>query len=398
MQPLPTHTLPIKYTYSLFYATLYTGSKSQPLSVLVDTGSNVLAFFSNLCTANCLPSQAFNTSASTTFKKVTCGTYASMKLPNATLNSCKKQCVGRSSSYACVDSVTYGTASLPSGIWYYNSYDQVGFEASLTGRQFSSFGAIYNQSNFDTGIWGTGYLPVDDLLLTYSAVEKNSIKVFSLCTLGSTATSYMYIGGIKRSIHTTKSATISVNPNYLAWWLINPGQIAISFNGSVILNKTGSLSYKIILDSGTNFHILPTAVLKGIHSVLEARCNQLNSICKVGYTNSASSFIYYYNITDMTKFLYNFSSITLTLGNGTFACPISNFLLRGSTYLYYLGIASTEQNGMPISIIGSPLMVGYDVVFDRLNSVISVFPVLKCYAANRLLQEEEEEPEDLGIS
>lgn len=161
-QPLPTHTLVLTTGNLAYHATLYMGSQSQPIKVLVDSGSDILAVFSNLCVAGCIPSIAFNTSASTTFKKITCGTYATMTtIPSAAITNCQTQCVGKSSTYVCNGAVNYGTATLWSGIMYYSTFDQIGFELSITGRKKSTFGSIYNQSGFNEGIWGVSYIPTN---------------------------------------------------------------------------------------------------------------------------------------------------------------------------------------------------------------------------------------------
>lgn len=184
----------------------------------------------------------------------------------------------------------------------------------------------------------------------------------------------MYIGGIKKSIHPKLSATATINTAIPFWWSINPGQVSsMKLNGTSLYNSTFSFgTYSLILDSGTNFHFLPTALLNTIKTLLVNRCNQVGpSICNS--SSAGTVFQYYFNISNMTEYLKNFSSIVVTFGNSTINSPLSNYFWYYGGNMYYLCIMSSELNGLPMSILGSPFMNGLDVVFNRANSVISLF-------------------------
>jgi hypothetical protein len=68
---------------------------------------------------------------------------------------CQQQCIGSQSSSACSELITYGSSSFSIFLNFTYAGDLVGL--NLASQQFkSSFGCIFNQRGFTTGIWGLG--------------------------------------------------------------------------------------------------------------------------------------------------------------------------------------------------------------------------------------------------
>jgi hypothetical protein len=84
------------------------------------------------------------------------------------------------------------------------------------------------------------------------------------------------VGGTKFASTIPKPATVSINSAYSAWWTIPNTQLgSVVFNGAII--KSGVISnyystYGLIVDSGTNFHILPAALTTGLTSKIQTLC------------------------------------------------------------------------------------------------------------------------------
>jgi len=70
--------IPLNLTQSyVYFATLAFGTNNQKLDLLVDTGSQNIAIFCDLCTDNCVPEQEYKTEESNEFTKLTCGVVGS---------------------------------------------------------------------------------------------------------------------------------------------------------------------------------------------------------------------------------------------------------------------------------------------------------------------------------
>ena len=81
LQTLPTYTqtdhihkIPLRLSSGyVYYATLAFGTSNQNLELLVDTGSQNIAIFCDICVTNCVSEQEFKTVESNAYKKLTCG-------------------------------------------------------------------------------------------------------------------------------------------------------------------------------------------------------------------------------------------------------------------------------------------------------------------------------------
>jgi hypothetical protein len=103
----------------------------------------------------------------------------------------------------------------------------------------STFGCIYDERNFDTGIWGVALSPDNELLdEIYESDQARGFadakKVFTICTSGKTA--IMNIGGIDTSNHLDDGFTLSVNPYFNLWWNVKVNEI-----GRITHNSTSTV-------------------------------------------------------------------------------------------------------------------------------------------------------------
>jgi hypothetical protein len=100
----------------------------------------------------------------------------------------------------------------------------------------SSFGCIYDESNFDTGIWGVSLSPENEILdqIYQADLDSNytdAQKVFTICTEGTTA--IMNIGAVDTSTHIGEGYKLRVNPGLSLWWSIRTNDIGrISYEKS----------------------------------------------------------------------------------------------------------------------------------------------------------------------
>jgi hypothetical protein len=88
-------------------------------------------------------------------------------------------------------------------------------------------------------------------------------KLFTICTSDSSAV--MNIGGIDTSTHIGDGYVLRVDPQRSLWWSINPndiGNIIYKSDNTVIHSAGDSFgTLGIILDSGTDFIILPSRII-----------------------------------------------------------------------------------------------------------------------------------------
>lgn len=127
----------------------------------------------------------------------------------------------------CKGELNYGSSSLSSFLDYLLIKDLIGFTPSDI-KVNSTFGCIYDERNFDTGIWGLALLPDNELLDEIYYIDKNrgytaASRVFTICTDGNS--SVMNVGGVDTSYHIGDGYPIPVNQRYNLWWNINSENI-----------------------------------------------------------------------------------------------------------------------------------------------------------------------------
>lgn len=161
----------------------------------------------------------------------------------------------------CKGELNYGSSSLSSFLDYLLIKDLIGFTPGDI-KVNSTFGCIYDERNFDMGIWGLALAPDNELLDEIYYIDKNrgfdaASRIFTICTSGND--SVMNVGGVDTSYHIGESYQIPVDARYNLWWNIKSESIGeIGYNGTVLRNSGESLGhYGAIIDSGTDFIILP---------------------------------------------------------------------------------------------------------------------------------------------
>jgi hypothetical protein len=214
-----------------------------------------------------------------------------------------------------------------------------------------------------------------------------SKRLFSICTSGSEAV--MNVGEVDTRFHQAAGLTVKVDPYYDFWWKIHAEDIGtISVDGTVIREASVSLgNYGVILDSGTDFIILPTSVVNAAHNKILPYCQEPN--CKP--VNAYQIFSYVYKLADPAAFFAAIPDFHVQWGLGTLATPARNYFWNLGNGYWGLAMVSAEQFGFPMSILGSIWMNHFDIVFDRQNAEITVHPVDSCSENGRRLQTEGEE-------
>lgn len=131
----------------------------------------------------------------------------------------------------------------------------------------------------------------------------------------------MNIGGVDKSFHTGEGITVKVNNMFKLWWNIIPNQIGqFTFNEKVVRNKTTSFgNFGIIVDSGTDFIIVPTEVVINTNKVLSDLCIQHSELCK--FHGSYDIFAYVYELTDPKKFFSVLPPLIIELGDKQLRTP-----------------------------------------------------------------------------
>lgn len=103
-------------------------------------------------------------------------------------------------------------------------------------------------------------------------------KLFTICTSDKSAV--MNIGGIDDSTHIGEGYVLTVDPQRSLWWDINPSDI-----GNIIYKSDNSIIHAagdsfgdlgIILDSGTDFIILPSRIIIEITAIVNNLCAKSN--------------------------------------------------------------------------------------------------------------------------
>ena len=113
--------------------------------------------------------------------------------------------------YVCSDEMGYGAGEFGSYFDYYFGYDRVGKKGEW--QVESSFGCIYREHHFPSGIMGMSSRPhnqIWDLLYKKDKREgKHAQKLFTICTKGSDVV--LNVGGIDRKHHIGEGVTVKVD-------------------------------------------------------------------------------------------------------------------------------------------------------------------------------------------
>ena len=273
------HKIPLRLSSDyVYYATLSFGSQQQPMEVLLDTGSRTLAVFCDLCQRGCPKHLQFKTSESDSYHNMTCQAvkkYAK-ELPYQTraLSHCLVQCQGKDDKYECGGQINYGSGSVGSFFDYKLALDQIAIDDDEAIA--SSFGCIYREQQFEQGIWGVSFKPDNEVLEAIYTKDiqegRQASKVFTICTNGSEAV--MNVGGIDDQYHIDEGVTVGIYDGYPLWWRLVDDDVGRFILGDTVLReKETSLGKKgIILDSGTDFNLLPCSVEQKLTEVIDQYC------------------------------------------------------------------------------------------------------------------------------
>lgn len=120
------------------------------------------------------------------FKEIKCNNVEEFNNVSPALKRCSRSCLANvGSNSTCTGDLAYGSSDLSSYLDYYLIYDEIRIHKN-SHPAFSSFGCIYDEKDFFSGIWGLA-LDADNEFL--DSVYNNDIsqgltdakKLFSIC-------------------------------------------------------------------------------------------------------------------------------------------------------------------------------------------------------------------------
>ena len=353
------YSLPVVFdqTYS-FKTNITFGSTGQKVEVILDTGSAQMIVYCQLCIFNCPSSNVYINSKSPSFGKATCGSVKSqLGLNSIFINSCLNSCIKNNSpaSQSCYFSGSQGTAASGSAMIIYQLvYDN--FTLPGSSMKFrSSWGCnVYSQQPSDN-LMGLGLTPSYEFLNAIFQQDRQLSRSFSICLFGSE--SVMTIGGVSTSTKSANAVSVPVDASYPNWWSIPSKQIGnITFNKvSIKMNDSISFGpYGLIVDTGTNFFVLPDLLLLGLNAQIRQLCEDTAGTSGCRFTSlPAGYFRTQLNFSLDAWVFFNSAPLVVNMGNGTIQVPLASLFWNVVGSVYRLAVASREKQGLAYSVWGS---------------------------------------------
>ena len=361
---------------------------SQSFSVLLDTGSSVLAVDAVGCyqtssrTANCLlPSTFFNLFSRFYLILLQAGTpcVSTNALYNGNSgNLCSGQCSssGRcetvSGTNYCISELIYGDGTFLYGKQTQDTVQFGGYNTTLT------FAAVYRQSlgknpKYRDGILGLAYQALDPIDGT-DMIGAMGIGVFSMCfsynggmlTLGSEGDTFakgtiQWTPIITQTYYTVSMTDLQVNGNTL--------QLTLSqLNGR-----------NTIVDSGTTYILMNSAAYAALKQYFQTNFCNVKGVCGPDSSTIWSTSNYLPNITQLsllpsiTFLLEGGVSLTLSPSQYFFFLPS---ISGGPNMFAFLGI--TSAGATQGTILGATFLQNFHTVFDRKNVRVGFAQPLNC--------------------
>lgn len=344
-------------TYGYYFVDLWVGSPPVKQTVIVDTGSRLTAFPCIGCTeCGTHLDRYFDYLASNTSRIIGCG--------EQLCHSCENQMCTYQQSYAEGSSIA---GVLVEDLVMFGDSLNPDFQTRLT------FGCHYRETNlFKTqaadGIMGlahadrSGKSIIDAM---YSAHEVTD-DVFSIC-LGISG-GFMALGGFNASVHSAPISWVDMQDG--TFYSVRFRNLYVD-SAHVPAQETDyghSYGTGTIIDSGTTFVYMATAVYQKLWDTFEQHCRD-EAKCR-GERHSVvyephQCFLYSPDEhSDLQGFFDTFPVLSLDLGGQNLKWQPEHYLYNWPEFpdLYCLGVYDNGRSG---SVLGALLMRGHDFVFDR---------------------------------
>jgi len=367
MHTLSSHHLPFEHAevfggldLGYYYVDLQVGSLETKQTVIVDTGSTVTAFPCAGC-HNCGSHMDayFDYRRSNTSRVVGCA-------EDAGCSSCSE---GKCHYYQ-----GYTEGSSIAG-FYVEDYVRLGDDPTADKVKFI-FGCHDSETNlFRTqladGIMGLafghrrGQTIIDALFQSHDV----STDILALC-FGATG-GFMTVGGYNASMHLSPLQTVPLYGS--AYYGVKLQALAVDDHTIQLHpNEAGAArGADTIIDSGTTFVYLNTAVHDKLWSAFMGYCNQAGK-CGDGQVVVAGEYhpCYRYDTGSIEDFFGSFPTIHLTFDREVVAWSPASYLFSWSDHSnhFCLGVYSNGGGG---NVLGAVFMRGHDVIFNRANQTVS---------------------------
>eukprot|EP00743_Colponemidia_sp_Colp-15_P008523 GILK01009271.1.p1 GENE.GILK01009271.1~~GILK01009271.1.p1 ORF type:complete len:558 (-),score=40.79 GILK01009271.1:325-1962(-) len=355
-------------TLGYYYTDIWVGTPPQRQSVIVDTGSSLLAFPCSGCSqCGTHLDKPFNTSASSTAKFVDCR-------PEYRCSSC-------GASNTCGYYQGYSEGSTLAGVYMYDrvflgdTYEP-NSDVNVTFGCHTRESGLFVSQKAD-GILGLAYashgsqhFPTIIDALTEKRADVNK-DVFSLC-LSAAGGGLFVVGGWNSSVHLEEPLFTPITRE--TYYVVQMHDMLLGGKSIEAGSAIWNTHYGTVIDSGTTFAYLPTQAYTRLISAFNRFCSEPGHCLHDSRRNVRSS--------KQACYVMSSGDANTTAARiQTF--PVLDVIFEGiavkwrpSEYLYSpnnvgdvfcLGI---DDNGPTGTVLGGIFMREFDIIFDRQNKRI----------------------------
>eukprot|EP01104_Vermistella_antarctica_P006494 TRINITY_DN17194_c0_g1_i1.p1 TRINITY_DN17194_c0_g1~~TRINITY_DN17194_c0_g1_i1.p1 ORF type:complete len:453 (+),score=111.71 TRINITY_DN17194_c0_g1_i1:160-1518(+) len=362
---------------SIYWALITIGTPGTAFPVAIDSGSYTLDVPLEGC-KNCAqtpPNQAYNPTNTSTGSVVKCGQGCPPQSGCETFGGVKDVCVFSNTYETCVPTNPTQPCTI-AGPWYTDSvmYGGVGPAEVVFGTIDTQTTNFYQFAAID-GVCGMGG-PAGSTNVFSSIVKAGGVtdNVWGICfNEGEVSNGTLVLGGVYQELAT---APLIYTKNVGGEQFYAMGISGITIGGASIKGVQSS----IIIDTGTNDLLIPTAAYNSMKAELLDQCSTGNftGMCNVPSDKTLFDGQCFAMTPEMAA---EFPDIVLQVDNVPLTLTGADYVLQGfgsepfqPNGNYCLGISPTGSAGA-LQILGDTLMQNYYAVFDVVNHQIGWAPV-----------------------
>ncbi|XP_047339543.1 aspartyl protease family protein At5g10770-like [Impatiens glandulifera] len=353
LQDTDSISIPAKSGFSLgtrnFIVTVGLGTPKRDLSLIFDTGSDLIWTQCQPCEGTCYSQQEpiFDPSLSKSYKNVPCSSPQCSALISAT----GKQPRCLSSTNTCTYGIQYGDRSL-----------SVGYLATetLTLSPTDIFPNLYfgcgeNNQGLFNGAAGLIGLGRDPLSLVSQTAGKYG-KYFSYCLPSSSSTGHLTFGKGKSNFANAKFTSLSSNSQLPSFYFIDIIGIKVGMKISPIPRSVFTNSGGTVIDSGTVITRLPPTAYTALKTEFRKQMSDYN------LTNPRTLLDTCYDFSSYKSILVPKISF-LFAGNVELSVPPNGIFFQASTAQVCLGFAGNTDD-TSLGIFGNVQQQTLEVIYD----------------------------------